>query len=90
MIFAAGGHSPIEQFALKKIIPLKLFGFDASITNSTLFMIVTVLLICGFLYYAMQGASRVPGRLLPKASQAGSGLTVLTATRRLAFHQTSG
>jgi F-type H+-transporting ATPase subunit a len=63
MIFAAGGHSPIEQFALKKIIPLKLFGFDASITNSTLFMILTVGLICGFLYYAMRGAQRVPGRL---------------------------
>jgi F-type H+-transporting ATPase subunit a len=63
MIFAAAGHSPIEQFALKKIVPLKLFGFDASITNSTLFMILTVGLICGFLYYAMRGAQRVPGRL---------------------------
>ena len=64
MILAAGGgHSPIEQFALKKIVPLKVLGIDAAITNSTLFMIAAVLLICGFFYYAMQGATRVPGRM---------------------------
>jgi F-type H+-transporting ATPase subunit a len=63
ILAAAGGHSPIEQFALKTIVPLKLFGFDASITNSTLFMLLTVGLICAFLYYAMQGAQRVPGRI---------------------------
>ncbi len=65
MILAAagGGHSPIEQFALKTILPFKLFGFDASITNSTLFMILTVGLICAFLHYAMQGAQRIPGRV---------------------------
>jgi F-type H+-transporting ATPase subunit a len=62
-VAAGGGHSPIEQFALKKVVDLKLFGVDASITNSTLFMILTVGLICGFLYYAMRGAQRVPGRL---------------------------
>ncbi len=60
---AGGGHSPIEQFALKKIVDLKLFGFDASITNSTVFMILTVGLICAFLAYAMRGAERVPGRI---------------------------
>ncbi len=64
MILAAGGgHSPIEQFVLNKVVSWKPFGIDASITNSTLFMIISVLLICGFLYYAMQGASRVPGRV---------------------------
>jgi F-type H+-transporting ATPase subunit a len=44
-------------------VPLKLFGFDASITNSSLFMIAATVLICGFLYFAMRGAKRVPGRL---------------------------
>jgi F-type H+-transporting ATPase subunit a len=62
-VAAGGGHSPIEQFALKKVLDLKLFGVDASITNSTVFMILTVGLICGFLYYAMAGAKRVPGRM---------------------------
>jgi ATP synthase A chain len=63
IVAAAGGHSPIEQFALKTVFPLKLFGLDISITNSTLFMMLTVGLICGFLYYAMRGAERVPGRM---------------------------
>jgi F-type H+-transporting ATPase subunit a len=58
-----GGHSPIEQFELKVIQPLKLFGYDASITNSTLFMMLAVGLICGFLFIATRGAGRVPGRL---------------------------
>ena len=60
---AGGGHSPIEQFALKKIIPLKLFGFDASITNSTLFMMLAVGLICAFMYLAMRGRALVPTRI---------------------------
>ena len=63
MAAGGGGHSPIEQFALKVIQPLNLFGFDASITNSTVFMALTVALICGFLYLATSGAGRVPGRL---------------------------
>jgi F-type H+-transporting ATPase subunit a len=62
-VAAGGGHSPIEQFALKKIIPLKLFGFDASITNSTLFMMLAVGLICGFLFLAMRGRALVPTRI---------------------------
>jgi F-type H+-transporting ATPase subunit a len=62
-VAAGGGQSPIEQFALKKVVDLKLFGVDASITNSTVFMILTVGLICAFLYYAMRGAQRVPGRM---------------------------
>jgi F-type H+-transporting ATPase subunit a len=62
-VAAGGGHSPIEQFALKKIIPLKLFGFDASITNSTLFMMLAVGLICAFMYLAMRGRALVPTRL---------------------------
>ena len=58
-----GGHSPIEQFELTTVLPLHPFGIDASITNSTMFMITTVALICAFLYYGMQHASVIPGRL---------------------------
>jgi F-type H+-transporting ATPase subunit a len=60
MIIAA---SPIEQFQLHTIIPLKIFGFDASITNSTVYMILAVTLICGFFHFAMSGAQRIPGRI---------------------------
>lgn len=63
MAAETGGHSPIEQFELTKLVPLKLFGFDASITNSTVFMVAAVALICGFLYYSMRNASAVPGRM---------------------------
>ncbi len=57
------GHSPIEQFAITTVAPFKPFGIDASITNSTLFMIAAVALIVGFLYFAINNASLVPGRL---------------------------
>jgi F-type H+-transporting ATPase subunit a len=58
-----GGHSPIEQFALQTLMPLKVFGIDATITNSSAFMMGTVGLICAFLYMASKNANVVPGRL---------------------------
>lgn len=60
---AGGGHSPIEQFALKKIVDLKLFGFDVSITNSTLFMFLAVGLIASFFMMATRSRSLVPSRI---------------------------
>lgn len=57
------GHSPIEQFAITTIASFKPFGIDASITNSTLFMIGAVALIVGFIWLAINNASLVPGRL---------------------------
>lgn len=57
------GHSPIEQFAITTIAPFKPFGIDASITNSTLFMVGAVALIVGFISLAISNASLVPGRL---------------------------
>jgi F-type H+-transporting ATPase subunit a len=62
-----GGHSPIEQFALQTLMPLKLFGFDASITNSSAFMLGTVGLICTFLHFATRNANVIPGRLQASA-----------------------
>ncbi len=55
--------SPIEQFQIKKIVPLKVFGVDASFTNSALFMLIAVALSCWFLMYAMKNRSLVPGRM---------------------------
>lgn len=57
------GHSPIEQFAITTVAQFKPFGIDASITNSTLFMVGAVALIVGFIALATSGASLVPGRL---------------------------
>ena len=63
MASGGGGHSPIEQFELTTWVPLKFLGIDASITNSTVFMLAAVGLICAFLSYAMRDASLIPGRL---------------------------
>ena len=54
---------PIHQFDIHRIIPIKLFGVDASFTNSSLFMVVAVLLTLGFLIYSMNARSLVPNRL---------------------------
>ena len=60
---ADGGHSPISQFEIKQLLPLKLFGFDTSFTNSALFMVIAVGLISAFLILSMRGRSLVPTRM---------------------------
>jgi F-type H+-transporting ATPase subunit a len=62
---AAGheGHSPIEQFEIKKLIPMELFGYDASFTNASLYMVLALAMICGFLMWAMRRGSLVPSRM---------------------------
>ncbi len=56
--------SPIEQFQIKKLVPLSLpGGIDASFTNSAMFMVAAVAISAGFLIYAMQGRSLVPTRM---------------------------
>lgn len=55
--------SPVEQFEIKEIIPLEFMGVDASFTNSSLFMVLGVALICGFLLLAMTRRALVPGRM---------------------------
>ena len=37
----------MSQFEIRKIIPLELFGYDVSFTNSSLMMIVALVLIAG-------------------------------------------
>jgi F-type H+-transporting ATPase subunit a len=54
---------PIHQFEIHRIIPIKIFGWDASFTNASLFMLLAVLLIAGFFGLAMQTRSLVPSRL---------------------------
>ncbi|MGC6537610.1 MAG: F0F1 ATP synthase subunit A [Candidatus Puniceispirillaceae bacterium] len=56
-------HSPVEQFAIKVLFAFNLFGFDIAFTNSSLFMVLTVVLSTALLTYAMRPAALVPGRL---------------------------
>ena len=58
----SGGHSPLEQFEIKRLLGLDLGGLDLSFTNSSLFMVVTTLLVTGFLVLGMRRGSMVPGR----------------------------
>ncbi len=53
----------MQQFEIKRLIPIDLFGLDASFTNASLFMVIAVALIVGFLILAMGRRQLVPGRL---------------------------
>ena len=54
---------PMHQFEIKRIVPFELFGFDASFTNSALFMVIAATLITLFTLFAMRRRALVPGRL---------------------------
>ena len=58
----AEGHSPLAQFEIKTIVPIDIAGVDASFTNSSLFMVLTVATVTLFLVGGMRGSSLVPGR----------------------------
>ncbi|MEJ6673596.1 MAG: F0F1 ATP synthase subunit A [Alphaproteobacteria bacterium] len=56
-------HSPVEQFTIKILFALNLFGYDVSFTNSSLFMVLTVLASIAFLALAIRPAALIPGRM---------------------------
>jgi F-type H+-transporting ATPase subunit a len=60
---AAEHHGPMAQFEIKRLVPLELFGYDVSFTNSSLFMVIAVVVVSAFLIFAISGRSLVPGRL---------------------------
>jgi F-type H+-transporting ATPase subunit a len=58
-----GLPDPMHQFEIKRLINLDFLGFDASFTNSALFMVIAAALITLFTVFAMRRGSLVPGRL---------------------------
>ena len=58
----AEAHGPLEQFAIKRLVPMEVAGIDVSITNSALFMAIAVALITLFLTMSMRGHALVPSR----------------------------
>jgi len=54
---------PIHQFELHAIVPIKVFGWDVSFTNSSLFMLASVILITAFFMLSMRSRALVPGRM---------------------------
>ncbi len=58
----AEGHSPLAQFEIKTLVPIEIGGIDASFTNSSLFMVLTVITVSLFLIGGMRRSAMVPGR----------------------------
>ena len=54
---------PIHQFDIHRLVPINLFGWDVSFTNSSLFMVLAVLATVGFFMIATNARSLVPTRL---------------------------
>ncbi len=65
-----GGHSPLEQFQIKRLIPIKFGTIDASFTNSAAFMVLAAILIILLLTVSVRSRSLVPGRLQSIAEMA--------------------
>ncbi len=60
-------HSPVEQFTIKALLHLEIFGYDISFSNSALFMFLAVFLSTLYLLYAMRRREMIPGRLQASA-----------------------
>ena len=54
--------SPLAQFEIKKIIEMEAFGYDISFTNSSLAMIMTVVLISLFMYLGLRNLEIIPSK----------------------------
>ena len=55
--------NPMHQFEIKRFIDLEFLGLDASFTNSSLFMVITVSLIAFVTIWGMRGRALVPTRM---------------------------
>ena len=54
--------NPLNQFVIKKIYDISIFGYDVSLTNSSLFMLIAVFIVmCGF-ELAFRNATNIPSR----------------------------
>ncbi len=60
---AGGGFNPMHQFVIDRYYPLYILGYDASFTNSALWMVMATTLVTALFLYSMSGASAVPNRL---------------------------
>lgn len=56
-------HSPLVQFNIKKLVELKLMGFDISFTNSAAYMLIAGILVSTYFYLAFYRSKLVPSRL---------------------------
>lgn len=63
MAAESGHHGPLDQFAVSPIVELpRLFGIDTSITNSALFMLISVAVAIVIFALALRKRTTIPGR----------------------------
>ncbi len=55
-------HSPLEQFAIKTLIPLEIGGYDVSFTQSAAWMFAALFLGTAIMVLGMRRREMVPGR----------------------------
>jgi len=58
----AAGHSPLAQFEIKRLVDIDIAGIDASFTNSSMWMVISIVAITAMLTLSMRGRAMVPGR----------------------------
>jgi len=56
-------NDPIHQFHISKLIPIEIGGYDFSFTNSSAFMVATVVATSAFLFLTTSSRGLVPSRL---------------------------
>jgi len=58
----ADAHNPLDQFIIQTWVPIKIGGLDASFTNSSAFMLLTVIYATALMVLAVKPRAGVPGR----------------------------
>lgn len=58
----AEAHSPLAQFEIKRLVDIDIAGIDASFTNSSMWMVISIVAISAMLTLSMRGRAMVPGR----------------------------
>lgn len=56
-------NDPIHQFQISRLVPIEVGGLDLSFTNSSLFMVATVVVTSGFLYLTTSSRGLIPSRM---------------------------
>ena len=54
--------SPVEQFRIETLVPIKLGNLDVSFTNSAMFMVLAVILVSALFLLSVRRRAMVPGR----------------------------
>ncbi len=62
--------NPIEQFSLSPLVSVQIAGHDFSFTNSSLYMVIAVAIVCALMMLGAKGGVGVPNRLQSLAEMA--------------------